>query len=116
MITSGWPLLAVLFFLMLFVVQRAERSRRVLVLFFALAGCAMVAGFGLFRISTDCNLPIRFACEWPGLPEARLASARATVALAFFVALVFNGLFWLLIGRYNPPRSSDEIRVLGLND
>jgi len=36
--------------------------------------------------------------------------------LAFIVALVLNGLFWLFIGRYNPVKSGDEIKVLGLDD
>jgi hypothetical protein len=32
------------------------------------------------------------------------------------VALVVNFLFWLLIGRYNPVGSSEDIQVLGLDD
>jgi hypothetical protein len=35
---------------------------------------------------------------------------------AFVVALVLNFLFWVLIGRYNPPKSSDEIQVIGMDD
>jgi hypothetical protein len=34
----------------------------------------------------------------------------------FIVALVVNFLFWALIGRYNPAASSDDIRVLGMDD
>ncbi|NWF68641.1 MAG: hypothetical protein HXY40_06120 [Chloroflexi bacterium] len=36
--------------------------------------------------------------------------------LALGVAGVLNALFWLLIGRYNPPRSDEEIKVIGLDD
>jgi len=33
-----------------------------------------------------------------------------------FIALLLNFLFWVFIGRYNPVGSSDEIKVLGLDD
>jgi uncharacterized membrane protein len=36
--------------------------------------------------------------------------------VALLVALVLNFLFWLLIGRYNPVGSSDDIQVLGMDD
>lgn len=36
--------------------------------------------------------------------------------IAFAGGLVFNAFFWLLIGRYNPVPSSDDIQVLGLDD
>jgi hypothetical protein len=35
---------------------------------------------------------------------------------AFFWGALFNFVFWLLIGRYNPVKSSDEIQVLGMDD
>jgi hypothetical protein len=35
---------------------------------------------------------------------------------ALAIALVLNGLFWLLIGRYNPPGTGEDIKVLGLDD
>lgn len=36
--------------------------------------------------------------------------------LAFVIGLLMSGLFWLLIGRYNPVGSSDDIDVIGMND
>jgi hypothetical protein len=36
--------------------------------------------------------------------------------LAVFLALFLNLLFWILIGRYNPVGSSDNIQVLGMDD
>ncbi len=36
--------------------------------------------------------------------------------LGLGAALIFNALFWVLIGRYNPAESSDDIRVLGMDD
>ncbi|HUN07022.1 MAG TPA: hypothetical protein PLQ56_10490 [Aggregatilineales bacterium] len=36
--------------------------------------------------------------------------------LGLLFGLLLTGLFWLLIGRYNPVGSSDNIKVLGLDD
>jgi phosphotransferase system glucose/maltose/N-acetylglucosamine-specific IIC component len=36
--------------------------------------------------------------------------------IALLIAMIVNFLFWVLIGRYNPVGSSDDIRVLGLDD
>lgn len=35
---------------------------------------------------------------------------------ALGIALLLNFVFWVLIGRYNPVGSSDEIQVLGMDD
>jgi hypothetical protein len=37
-------------------------------------------------------------------------------AFGFFAALVISFLFWVTVGRYNPASSSDDIRVLGMDD
>ena len=37
-------------------------------------------------------------------------------ALAFVLALLLSGMFWLFIGRYNPVKSDDEVQVLGMDD
>jgi hypothetical protein len=39
-----------------------------------------------------------------------------TGLVALLLALFLNYLFWLLIGRYNPVGSSDDIHVLGMDD
>ena len=36
--------------------------------------------------------------------------------LAFVFALLLSLLFWLLIGRYNPIKSEDNVQVLGMDD
>ena len=37
--------------------------------------------------------------------------------MALIVGLLFNLLFWLLIGRYNPVKDSDDtIQVIGMDD
>lgn len=36
--------------------------------------------------------------------------------VGYVIALLISFLFWLLIGRYNPVGSGDEIKVYGLDD
>ncbi len=36
--------------------------------------------------------------------------------IAFILGVVLSGVFWLLIGRYNPVTTDDEIRVMGMDD
>ena len=36
--------------------------------------------------------------------------------IAFMLGILFSGLFWLLIGRYNPVDSGDDIQVMGMDD
>jgi hypothetical protein len=36
--------------------------------------------------------------------------------IGFIIGFVLSGLFWLLIGKYNPVGSSDDIRVIGMDD
>ncbi|MGV2435329.1 MAG UNVERIFIED_CONTAM: hypothetical protein LVT10_10955 [Anaerolineae bacterium] len=38
------------------------------------------------------------------------------VLLAFVLGVIISGLYWILIGRYNPVKSSEDIKVLGLDD
>lgn len=46
-----------------------------------------------------------------------LLTARFIEALlAFVLGVIISGLYWVLIGRYNPVKSSEDIKVLGLND
>jgi len=36
--------------------------------------------------------------------------------IGFIVGFIISGLFWALIGKYNPVGSSDDIQVVGMND
>jgi hypothetical protein len=45
----------------------------------------------------------------------RLGAWREAI-VGLLIALVLNGLFYILIGRYNPVGSSDDIHVLGMDD
>ncbi|MCY3866683.1 MAG: hypothetical protein OXG68_14695 [Chloroflexi bacterium] len=36
--------------------------------------------------------------------------------LAFLLGVLLSGLFWLLVGRYNPVDNEEEIQVMGMDD
>lgn len=76
----------------LFAMQRAEPARR-----------KQVRNFAIFI----AMLTIVYIWWRDALMESLVALG---------VSLLFNGIFWVLIGRYNPVGSSDEIRVLGMDD
>ena len=79
--------------LLLLIVQRTESTRRRLAAVLV-ALCLLVIRHNAF-IKAD-------------LHEETL--------IAFALGLLFSGIFWLLIGRYNPVGSSDDIKVMGLDD
>jgi len=85
-------LLSFLFTVIILIIQRTETKRR--------------RGVGLFMF-----LFVPIILWYVGL---RQSWGSAFVAL--LIALMLNFLFWLLIGRYNPVGSSDDIRVLGMDD
>jgi len=85
-------LLVLTFGTVLMLIQRAEARRRLLV--------AIIMAF-------------------VGLLAQRYAAYRELYTEAFWgfiVAVVLNLLFWVVIGRYNPPGTSDDIQVLGMDD
>ncbi len=84
--------LALIVTAMLLAVQRAEPKKRLIVFILLLIPAYLLRNFVVYReIVTE---------GWAALT----------------IALVLNFLFWALIGRYNPVRSSDEIQVLGMDD
>ena len=78
--------------LMLFSIQRAESRRKLVVSFFALIFLELTRRYAWYR---------DLRTEW---------------VVALVAALFLNFFFWVLIGRYNPPGSSDDIQVLGMDD
>lgn len=80
------------FGILLFAVQRAEAKRRLLV-----AVIMLIPGILLQRYANYRDL-------------------HTEALAAFILAVVLNFLFWLLIGHYNPPGSSDDIKVIGMDD
>lgn len=85
-------LLTVIFGLILLLIQRSERRRRLIVFLLFLVVGEMIRRYAFFR------------------------NAHTEVWIGLIIALVLNGLFWLFIGRYNPPGSSEDIQVIGLDD
>lgn len=114
---GGWLALSTIFALLLLLVQRAERSRRIIALV-VLAGAAwLVGGYGVFRISRECETLFAIMCQAEGFRQRAQVIASNTLTLAVATAILFNLFFWVFIGRYNPPRSSEsDIKVLGLDD
>ncbi len=78
--------------IIIFVIQRTEASRRRIVIFVMFL--------------------VLLVLGW--LVNIRGAWGEAVVGL--LIALVLNFLFYVLIGRYNPVGSSDDIHVLGMDD
>ena len=76
----------------IFVIQRTEASRRRIVMFV------------MFLVLLVLGWLVNIRGAWGG----------AVVGL--LIALVLNFLFYVLIGRYNPVGSSDDIHVLGMDD
>lgn len=81
--------LMAVFFILMLIVQRTEPKRRRVVLVVMLFAAELTRRYLMYR-------------EWP-----------AEGAVAFVLALLLNFFFWAFIGRSNPPKSSDEIEVLG---
>ena len=76
----------------IFVIQRTEAKRR--------------------RIVLVVMFLVLLVLGW--LVNIREAWGEAFVGL--LIALFLNFLFYILIGRYNPVGSSDDIHVLGMDD
>jgi hypothetical protein len=78
--------------LILFVLQRAERGKRLAVLLLLLIPLGLMGYWAVYRHAVVEGIT------------------------AIIIATGLNFLFWFLIGIYNPPRSNDEIQVLGMDD
>ncbi len=85
-------LLTIFLSVMLFMIQRAEAKRRLVVTLLVLAAGELIRRYVFYRnVHTEA---------W----------------IALIVALLLNLGFWLFIGRYNPVHSSDDIQVIGMDD
>ncbi|HYO88134.1 MAG TPA: hypothetical protein VER79_05765 [Candidatus Limnocylindrales bacterium] len=85
-------LLTFVFGLVFLLIQRSERRRRLIVFLAFLVVGELIRRYAFYR------------------------NAHTEVWTALIIALVLNTMFWLFIGRYNPPHSSEEIQVIGLDD
>lgn len=114
--SGGWLLLSVIFASLIMLVQRSEKKRRNVSLVVLLFVWSTVWGYGIYRIQRECDRSFPFTCNTIFMSDKFNQVAWNTTNTAALTALIFNGLFWFLIGRYNPPKSSDAITVIGLKD
>ena len=84
--------LTILISIIVFLIQRTESGKRLIVILTMIIPAVLIRNYAVYRD----------------------AQTEGWVALG--IALVLNFFFWVLIGRYNPVASSDEIRVLGMDD
>jgi predicted cobalt transporter CbtA len=120
--TGGWLILTATFSILLLLIQRSERKRRMVTTVIMAAVALVVWRYAIYRMSTECTLVAKAACSFASVrgqmapyEELRNTAIR-TVNWSIVSALIFNLLFWVLIGRSNPPGSSDSIKVLGMDD
>lgn len=114
---GGWLALSAIFAGLLLLVQRAERSRRLIALLVMTGAGWLVGAYGVYRITRECSSLVALLCSSELFRQRAQVTATNTALRAIVVAILFNILFWVFIGRYNPPHSSDEdIKVLGLDD
>lgn len=85
-------LIFIWFALIFFLIQRTEANRRRLVI-----SLMFIVGFLTWYWANFRGLDREFI-------------------FGLIAGLVLNVLFWILIGRYNPVGSSDDIQVIGMDD
>lgn len=109
-------LLSAFISVMLFLVQRSEVKRRLLVIVIMLIPAELIRRYVFYASITPVKAPFM---DFPGSVVFRhrfLHEIHREAWIALILALVLNFLFWALIGRYNPVHSSDEIQVIGMDD
>ena len=83
---------SLLFTLLLLMIQRTESTKRRIVILVMVIPAILIRNWVVYRDQ----------------------ETEALVALG--IALLLNFMFWILIGRYNPVGSSEQIRVLSMDD
>jgi dipeptide/tripeptide permease len=85
-------ILSVLFTLLLMLIQRTESTKRRIVIFVMIIPAILIRNWIDYR------------------------DKETEALIALVIALLLNFMFWVLIGRYNPVGSSEQIRVLSMDD
>lgn len=80
------------FFLVFFIIQRTEPRRRLFVATLMMVVLVLAQRFANYR------------------------GYHTEAQVGFGAAVFINLMFWVIIGRYNPVGSSDDITVLGMDD
>jgi hypothetical protein len=114
--TGGWIVLSLVFGSLLLLVQRAERKRRRLT-FIILAFVGLIVWrYAIYRLSGDCIEAFALVCQASWIRQRALTIAINTVNMALLTSVIMNVVFWVLIGRSNPPGTSESIYVYGMDD
>ncbi len=120
--TGGWLILTAIFSALLLLIQRSERKRRTVTIVIMVVVALVVWRYAIYRMFTDCAVLSRVVCGFSWVrgqmvPYQDLRGiAIRTVNWSIVSAVILNLAFWVLIGRSNPPGSSDSIKVLGMDD
>lgn len=86
-------LIAILVALLLVMIQRTEPKRR--------------------RLAAFVVVPLLLVLRQYAFLKGDL---HEETLLAFIIGMLLSGLFWLLIGRYNPVGRDSEVKVIGMDD
>ena len=82
----------VLFTTLIFLIQRTEATKRRIILLVMVIPIILIRNWVVYR------------------------DRQSEALAALLIALLLNFIFWVLIGRYNPVGTSDQIRVLTMDD
>jgi hypothetical protein len=91
--TNYIALISITVALLLIIVQRSEETKRRIV----------------WTVVILCFLIIRHNAFIKG-------NLHDETLFGFIIGFIISGLFWALIGKYNPVGSSDSIQVMGMDD
>ncbi len=101
---------------MLFFIQRSEVKRRLIVIVIMLIPAELIRRYVFYASRTALLSPFTDLAGNIAFQHALHRSIHREAWIALGLALFLNFAFWLFIGRYNPVRSSDEIRVIGMDE
>lgn len=110
-------LLTVFISVMLFMIQRAEPKRRLVVALLVLGAGELIRRYVIYRSTTPLSPPFTDLISVLIRGDNFRTGIYQEAWWALGIAVFLNVFFWLFIGRYNPVKKSDEeIQVLGLDD
>lgn len=101
---------------MLFLIQRSEVKRRLLVTLIMLIPAELIRRYVFYASITPVIAPFTNLAGSIAFRQRFGHAIHREAWIALVLALVLNFSFWLFIGRYNPVHSSDEIQVIGMDD
>lgn len=101
---------------MLFFIQRSEVKRRLLVILIMLIPAELIRRYVFYASRSALIPPFTDLAGNSAFQHVLHRNIHREAWIALALALFVNFAFWLFIGRYNPVHSSDEIRVIGMDE